>query len=155
MNKFTILVDTREKNPWKFRRSSNVENIESVGLTTGDYSIKGLENIVCIERKASVAEFAQNITQKRFINLLNRMGAFKYKFFILEFSIDDIIKYPVGSTIPRKLWRKIQTKSPFIFSFLSKIQIQYGIQVVFAGNENAGRQYTLELFKRIIKNESK
>jgi len=44
-----ILVDTREQTPWSFPKT---EQVERAGLTTGDYSLAGLEGLVAIERKS-------------------------------------------------------------------------------------------------------
>ena len=79
-----IIVDTKEKIPWKFDQLYNVE-VMYRHLITGDYSIDGYENVLCIERKKSVLEIAVNITQKRFWNELVRMSKIKHRFIILEF----------------------------------------------------------------------
>ncbi len=61
MTKFTIVVDTREQKPWTFQgfeadaRDKYAEILvqtERGTLVTGDYSIKGLEDRVTIERKS-------------------------------------------------------------------------------------------------------
>ncbi len=65
---FNIIVDTREQQPWNFKTYGTV----SQKLDTGDYSIEGLENLVAIERKKSVNEFATNITEKRFKDWVER-----------------------------------------------------------------------------------
>ena len=49
----TALIDTREQTPVTLEyKPSCVLKSEKVGLYTGDYSIKGLENHVAIERKS-------------------------------------------------------------------------------------------------------
>ena len=47
---FNIIVDTREQKPWDFNDNFNTTKAK---LDTGDYSIEGLEHILCIERKCS------------------------------------------------------------------------------------------------------
>ena len=42
-----IIVDTREQQPWDFEFHETAK----AKLDTGDYSVEGLENILCIERK--------------------------------------------------------------------------------------------------------
>ena len=93
---FTIIVDTREQLPWEFDGHST----SSRKLDTGDYSIEGLENIFCIERKRSVSEIANNISEKRFVDVLDRMSQFSHKFMLLEFTLNNVLDYPVGSTVP-------------------------------------------------------
>ena len=61
MSKFTVIRDTREKkgHGWWFDESSHCTGTEVKKLDVGDYSIKGREEIVCIERKESVSEIAK------------------------------------------------------------------------------------------------
>ena len=70
---FTIIKDTREQDGYTFESSSSryhtCNGMISRKLDTGDYSIEGLEDKLCIERKASVVEFANNVghAQVRFL----------------------------------------------------------------------------------------
>ena len=70
---FTVIKDTREQDGWTFERFDTryhtCTGMVLQKLETGDYSLKGMENIFCIERKGSVAELAQNL------------GKDKYRFF--------------------------------------------------------------------------
>ena len=79
---FTIIIDTREQQPWTF----NNHTVANRKLDTGDYSIEGLENILCIERKKSASEFANNIVESRFKDVLMRMNQLKYSFIKLKYS---------------------------------------------------------------------
>ena len=73
---FHIIVDTREQQPWPFEHMD-----KSVSkLDTGDYSLRGLEDIFCIERKGSVSEFANNITEKRFQDVIHRLSKGGYSY---------------------------------------------------------------------------
>lgn len=56
VDKFSIIRDTREKEGWNFDFYSSCA-IESRGLKTGDYTLEGLEEILCIERKANTGSF--------------------------------------------------------------------------------------------------
>ena len=91
MNKFLVIKDTRERDGWYFKESNYCQGMVDKKLDTGDYSVEGLEDVLCIERKGSVSELANNIVDKRFDRELERMRDFKYKFLILEFSINDIM----------------------------------------------------------------
>lgn len=63
---FTILVDTREQAPWTFqsivieRRLWTITRIAAT-LATGDYTIAGCEDRLCVERK-SVSDLIKSIT---------------------------------------------------------------------------------------------
>lgn len=63
---FTVLVDTREQDPWHFseiviEKRLWVIHREIVTLATGDYSINACENRLCIERK-SAADLVGSVT---------------------------------------------------------------------------------------------
>ena len=54
---FTIIIDTREQQPWSFEDYV----VANKKLDTGDYSIEGLQDVFAIERKKSINEIANNI----------------------------------------------------------------------------------------------
>ena len=149
-NKFIVIRDTREKDGWYFKESDYCEGMVNQKLDTGDYSIQGLEDVLCIERKASVAEIANNIVDDRFTRELDRMSEFKYKFLILEFGVEDILSFPVGSDIPKKSWNKIRISGRFIMKRLSEIQIKYGIHVVPCGDKLSDWHMTSSIMKRVF-----
>jgi len=145
---FNIIIDSREQQPWIFQ-SRSVGNIISKKLDTGDYSIEGFENILCIERKKSVSELAGNITEKRFIKELERMSLFKYKFLILEFDYYSIDNYPESSGLPKHIQDKIKITGAFIMKMLSEMQIKYGIHVIVCGNTTYASYIATNIMKRV------
>ena len=76
-----IICDTREQKPLTFNEYEDVFTIRK-GLKTGDYTVEGFEDRLCIERKQSVSEIASNITQKRFTKELERMAEFPHSFLV-------------------------------------------------------------------------
>ena len=144
---FTAIIDTREKEPW-ILLGSTINSVVVEKLDTGDYSVKGLEDQLCIERKRSVSELAMNVSQPRFKNELDRMMAYKHRFLVLEFSIQDIMDYPVGSGIPKARWSSLKIKGGYIMLCLSQFQVKYGIHVVFAGNANHAEYCGINIMKR-------
>ena len=46
---FIIIQDTREKKPWSFKTSGSIGGVEVSKLDTGDYSIKGMEEIFMLK----------------------------------------------------------------------------------------------------------
>ena len=56
MSKYRVIKDTREKDGWTFTEYDKCEGMDMDALHTGDYTLKGFEDVVCIERKASVSE---------------------------------------------------------------------------------------------------
>jgi ERCC4-type nuclease len=133
---FTIIVDTREQKPWTFDHYQT----SHAKLDTGDYSIQGLENILGIERKRNVAEIANNITESRFKDVVSRMSQLKHSFILLEFELSDVLKYPIGSTVPKRLWDKIRITPAYLLKHLTNLQLEHNIKVLFCGNSvNAER----------------
>jgi len=51
MQKVKVLVDTREQCPWKFTENSWCSGSEITTLKTGDYTLEGFEDKLCVEKK--------------------------------------------------------------------------------------------------------
>lgn len=149
MNKddnYTIIVDTREQYAYEF----GYHTTSREKLDTGDYSIKGLEDIVTIERKQSVSEIANNITTPRFTNELERMRPIAHKFLLCEFNLEDIFQFPVGSDIPKRLWEKLRVSNNYILKFLiEKVMLEYEVQVIFAGDSTNGEKIASRILNKI------
>jgi ERCC4-type nuclease len=144
MNNYVIVVDTREKKRILFAKNDYV----SKKLDTGDYSIQGYEDVLSIERKATVSELCQNIIDDRFWREIERLSAFPEKCLVCEFGLHDILRYPKGSGIPRRRWKYIRIKPKFILSSLYKIENEYGIPVYFCGSRQGVKQKIRELCKK-------
>ena len=154
-----ILIDTKEQLPYDFSSCITASEVLSTSgksfihenVKTGDYTIRGMEDIICIERKKSVAELAGNSTEARFKRELERMSKIKHSFLVLEFSYFDIDIYPEGSDIPKSKWKKLKIKGPFIMGFLASIQLEYGINVLMCGNRRYAEFNTYKLLERVWK----
>jgi ERCC4-type nuclease len=145
MDSFTIIVDTREQHPWHFDHHT----VANQKLDTGDYSILGLEDVLCIERKSGIAELANNITEKRFQDVIERMKKYKHAYILVECNYDQLMNYPIGSTIPKKLWSKIKISPGYILKFLNKLSIEYNIHVIFCGCPSWAEKTALSIMKYI------
>jgi ERCC4-type nuclease len=142
---FHIIVDTREQHPWVFEHMT-----KSVSkLDTGDYSLQGLETLFCIERKGSVSEFANNITEKRFKDVIDRMRRIPYAFLLLEFDLEDILIYPVGSNVPKRMWDKLKIGPKFILKHIIELQILHNIKVVFCGDASNAEKMAITIMRKI------
>lgn len=148
---YTIIVDTREQQPWEFSHYTTA----SEKLDTGDYSIKGLENIIAIERKKNVSEIAANIVESRFKDVLDRMKQVKYPFILLEFSLKDVLIYPIGSNVPKHMWDKIKISSNFILKNITDWEIEHNIKVFFCGSASNAERLATYLFNKIFYKEIK
>ena len=49
---YTVIKDTREQNGWSFSQYDKCAGMEIGTLHTGDYTLRGFEDVICIERKA-------------------------------------------------------------------------------------------------------
>jgi ERCC4-type nuclease len=146
---FTVIVDTREKQPWNLN-SSRVLGREIAKLDTGDYTVEGVEDKLCIDRKASVSELAQNITTKRFANELKRIKEFPHAFLILEFSADDIFNFPESADLPPAVKKKIRVNGNFLMRCLSRMQIKYDFNIIFAGNRSNAERIAINLMEDVL-----
>lgn len=148
---YIVVRDTREKSGhgWFWEPSSNYGGTIVAKLDQGDYSIEGYENFIIIERKGSVAEFANNITQKRFYNELDRSRNIPHVWIVLEFDMDNIIAYPKGSGIPKKHWNKLGFSGPYILKCMIEINLQYpNVNIICAGKH--GKLVANSILKRVI-----
>ena len=96
---FNVIIDSREQKPLEFN-SSAIDEIIVSKLDEGDYAIAGLEDKLCIERKASFMEVYKNVTEKRFWSEVQRMANYKYKFLVCEFSMSDVDGFPHNTGLP-------------------------------------------------------
>jgi ERCC4-type nuclease len=142
---FTIIIDTREQQPWTFEEYV----VANKKLDTGDYSIDGLQNFFTIERKKSINEIANNIIEPRFKDVITRMGQLRYSFFLLEFSLTDVLHYPIGSNLPKRLWDKVKITPAFIMKHILDWQIKHNIRVLFCNNASNAEKTAEYIFKKM------
>ena len=148
---FTVIKDTREQEGYYFSKYDKCEGMIERKLDTGDYSIEGLEEKICVERKASPEELATNLGQKKnaFMNEIERMKAFRHKFILLEFSLQDLVEFPEGSRIPESQKAKVKISGKYMLKMLMEFQIKHNIHVIFCGNKYNAFLTLTSLFKRI------
>lgn len=146
---FEVIVDTKEKQPWDLV-SSEIIGKEYKALKTGDYTVKGLEDIICIERKGSISEIAQNLSQKRFKKELERMKPYRFKYLMIEGGLTELINYPLGSNLPQKIVSKIRVNGKYLLRCINRIQVKYGVHVVFGGNRENTEWIAINLMKEVV-----
>jgi hypothetical protein len=148
---YTVIKDTREKDGWFFKPYDKCQGMEVMGLKTGDYTLKGYEDVICIERKASAAEIAANLGKKKrpFQAEMERMTEFQHSFLILEFSMDDLLKFPEGSGIPKWQQKNVRVSGKYLLKCLLEFQLWYDTKVLFCGSKYNAFLVTNSLFKRL------
>lgn len=152
---FTIIKDSREQDGYSFEPSDSryhiCKGMITKKLDTGDYSIEGLEDKLCIERKASVTEFANNIGQDkiRFMQEIERMKTFKYRFMIFEFSLSDVMNFPEGSGINQSDWDKVKVTNKYMLKTIMEFQLYHDIHVIFCDSKKNAKWAVLSILKRV------
>lgn len=150
--KYTVVRDTREQKGWSFAPSDTCAGTVIGTLKTGDYSLLGYERQFVVERKGSVGEFVQNITQKEkwaaFKDELGRLEEFAAPFIILEFNMGEILRYPEGSGLPFKVRQNIRISPQFCLKRFLEIELAFKVKIIPAGD--GGRDVFSSLCKRIL-----
>ncbi|MCH8854295.1 MAG: ERCC4 domain-containing protein [Planctomycetes bacterium] len=140
----TIVIDSREQRAWQF---ANLPS-EPGTLDTGDYSVKGLEHLVCIERK-SLDDLLSCVGRERdrFKRELQRLQAYRFRILVIEASYADL---------ERGEWRS-QLKPSHVLGSLAAWQAQYSLPIWLAGDHQAAGRFAekyLYQCARLIANEN-
>jgi len=119
-----IIIDTREQKPFK------LPGAVTRTLKTGDYSLDGLDDKVCIERKSKSDLFGSlGQGRERVKREFERMADFDYAAIVIEASLADLLTPPPYS----------QMNPRAVINTLVSWSIKYGVHVYFAGcRRNAG-----------------
>lgn len=144
-NDFTIIVDTREQQPWSFDHYAKANR----KLDTGDYSVEGLENLLAIERKKSINEIANNIIESRFKDVIQRLSSMKYSYILLEFDLENVLNYPIGSSLPKHMWNKVKISPSFIMKHILEWQMFHNIKVIFCGCPSNAEQMAEYIMNKV------
>jgi ERCC4-type nuclease len=137
---FNILVDTREQKPYLF------VNMVEQALKTGDYSLQGMESLICIERKSKADIFmCAGHERKRFVAELERMQEYKYSAIVIESSLQDMTVQPA--------YTRMNPKS--VINSLLAWSVRYGVHVFFADNRSLAQNLVYRLLERFYLEEVK
>jgi hypothetical protein len=145
---YFVIKDSKEQLGWDFDKTENCLGMRVEHLPTGDYTIEGYETKVIIERKGSTGEFAKNINEGRFEAELSRMESFAFPFMVLEFTMRDLMLFPIGSGIPQFLWKKLRVTPFYMLRKLVEYELRYKTKIIFAGGY--GKEFAASIFKRVI-----
>lgn len=162
---FTVVRDTREQagKGWMFRKTDECSGTLIEKLDVGDYSLKGFEKIITIERKGSVTEFVKNLLEKRFVGEFEegkpiekqsefiRLEAIPYPFILLEFNMEEFLAFPHIPEVPTYTRKKIRFKGRVALKTLNALMLKYKTKVLFCG-KGYGQEVALSIFKRFMEN---
>jgi ERCC4-type nuclease len=141
---YTIIIDTREKRPWNFE---GVRDMCELGtLKTGDYSLKGYEDCIAVERK-SLADFVGSIStnRKRFTAEMERASKIKHFCVIVEGSYFDLF---TGN------YRSKLLPQSAIGSAIG-IMARYGIPVIMAETREQAKKLCIKFLRLSLMREYK
>jgi len=137
---FIVVIDSREQQPYTFQ-NIKPEPPETIrrGLKTGDYSISGLENKICIERKSLIDLFGSVGTGRiRLEAEFERMQSFDYAALVIESDLSSIFTNPPGRS-------KMNPKA--VFRTLISWSIKYNVCIWPCWNREAAERVTYLLLK--------
>lgn len=145
-----ILKDTREKTGWHFSFYEEI-SIENIKLDAGDYTTEMLQDIIAVERKASVSEIALNLGKKenreRIYREFERMKDLEKAFIVCEFSESQVYSYPEGHGFTSGQKARIKMTGAFIRKLLREIESTFpNIEVVFCDSKEEAEFFVHELF---------
>ena len=142
-----ILQDTREKIPWNFISYNKCKGQIIRGLSEGDYTIENYLHLICIERKRSVLELANNLGRKysQFKNELSKLQQYRFRYVICEFPEQELLIYPTGCKLPTRLLNKIRMGGKFLHKRVNELIDTYEIPFIFCENRFEAKDKAMEL----------
>lgn len=163
----TLIVDSREKEPW----NTMSFEIKKQKLDEGDYTLQEFldyeektgKKTIRIERKSSPSELASNLGKlyKQFQAEMEHLRDFDEKYLICEFSLDEVARYPEGSNIPDKYMYKtnkygkkvknVKMTGKFMLLRLDQLYREYDLNIIYAGNRGNAITIMTELLNEYAK----
>jgi ERCC4-type nuclease len=147
----TVLVDTREQNPFDFSRFSGwFTAVKKKALAIGDYTIAGLEDICAIERK-DLADLVRSFTAERsvFVERLRRMHSCPHRLLVITAALSQVKSpYPYSDVNPNRILQSlIATLAGLGVPFVTTETHELGEEIV------ASYLYQIHLYNWLEKND--
>jgi len=133
-----IICDSREKKPWDYSRDPAFAAQEVAALKSGDYSIKGLEDVITVERKRDANELIGNFTtdKDRLYREIDRLKEYKFAAIVIEQSLTQILNHE--NYYIAKRFKNKKAPVAIVIQNLINIMVEHGIMVIFAGKKAKG-----------------
>lgn len=144
-----IIIDTREQKDLFLFKTFPVETVVRK-LDTGDYSIRGFENKITIDRKRDTCELQMCYGQnwRRFNNVLNRMSEFDEAYILCTFPFRHLEIFPEESNILKSRWKRIKTSAAYLRKKTRKIQEDFpNIKIIFGNTHYESEEIAYNLLK--------
>ena len=124
-----VLVDTREREPLPLyaNHPNWIASERSVALKTGDYTVVGMESLLCLERKSLPDLVACTVTyRRRFLGVCSRLARFKWKAILVEATLEDVKGGFEAFEIPSDVHPNA------VCGMLDAIEAKFGIPVIYS-----------------------
>ncbi len=148
-----ITIDSREQNPYEFKRCKSVRKTSIQGLKTGDYSMFGYDQEIAIERKSAQDLFGTlGKGYKRFKKELIRAKELAYFAIIIEESYTNIRNKKFKNSFRSTM------RGHVIMKTVHTLNVKYGINVFFANDRKEAErivEQTLLAYHRLKLKEKK
>ncbi len=137
-----LLVDTREQNGFAYtfeRFPKWFAGVERVKLRAGDYSVKGLEHRLAVERK-SLADLVNSVIQdrNRFLAQCKSLAALKRKAIVVEASLSQV-KTPYAES---------QAHPNAVVGTLIALQERWEIQVIWCDSPELAEETVAHILSK-------
>jgi hypothetical protein len=63
--------------------------------------------------------------------------------------MNDVLNYPIGSNLPKRMWDKVRITPAFIMKNILDWQLKYDIKVLFCNNASNAEKVAEYIIKRI------
>ena len=135
-----VVVDTREQRPFTFACIVPPPKVVVATLQTGDYSLLGHEDQICVERKHLVDLFGTfGRGRDRFVRELERMAQMKFAAVVIEASFDTIIFRPPARS---------RLKPKTVIRSMAAWAIRHNVHFYWMPNRAAAEKWTYILLER-------
>jgi ERCC4-type nuclease len=124
-----VLIDTREKEPFALHvnHPNWIRGERRETLKTGDYTVEGMESLLCLERKSLADLVACTVTyRRRFLASCARLAQFKWKAILVEATLEDIKGGFGAFDIPSEVHPNA------VCGTLDAIEAKFGIPVIYS-----------------------
>jgi ERCC4-type nuclease len=138
-----LICDTREQTPLFLPKSPKGLVIVRDTLKYGDYSLKGWEDMISIERK-NLDDLWSSVTvdADRFKRELVELSKYERKWILVEGTEAEALRPDLGG-------RSIHPNS--IRGALTSIQVRAGIPIYFGYSRSESERWVLDIFSRYYK----
>jgi ERCC4-type nuclease len=124
-----VLIDTREKEPFALHANHPnwILGERRETLKTGDYTVEGMERLLCLERKSLADLVACTVTyRRRFLASCARLARFRWKAILIEATLEDIKGGFESFDIPSEVHPNA------VCGTLDAIEAKFGIPVIYS-----------------------